>query len=66
IYQSRFLLAAFKCWKVILRIYTNTTELSRICSNAVIETGIVSNDLNDLNDSNDRNDDSSNSSYGDK
>lgn len=61
VYQSRFLLAAYKCWKVVLRIYTNTTELYRICSSAAIEAGIVhnlpQNDTSDMNDKNDTNDD---------
>ncbi|CAG8484507.1 16066_t:CDS:2, partial [Acaulospora colombiana] len=47
VYRSRFLLAAYKCWKAILRFYTNTSELSRICINAVNEVGLANDWLQD-------------------
>ncbi|CAG8613291.1 2553_t:CDS:2, partial [Dentiscutata heterogama] len=41
LYQSRLLLLTYKFWKAILGIYTNTTELFRICTNAADEAGLT-------------------------
>ncbi|RIB15233.1 ELMO/CED-12 family-domain-containing protein [Gigaspora rosea] len=41
LYQSRLLLLTYKFWKAVLGIYTNTTELFRICANASDEAGLT-------------------------
>src|SRR6185369_8671539 len=40
VYQSTFLLVLYKFWKCVIRIYNNTTELSRICVNSAKEIGL--------------------------
>nr|CAG8615375.1 614_t:CDS:1 [Entrophospora candida] len=40
LYQSTFLLILYKFWKSVIRIYNNTTELSRICVSSAKELGL--------------------------